>query len=75
MRPVTKRDALVHTTLRYSVSHMKLKTPCVKSLSTKGSEVRVNMDEPENPAMVNLAHMGSLQGVAIRVVEFSSLQN
>ena len=29
---------------------------------TKGSEVRVNMDEPENPAMVNLAHMGSLQG-------------
>jgi len=29
-----------------------------------GSEVRVNMDEPENPAMVNLAHMGSLQGVA-----------
>jgi len=31
---------------------------------TKGSEVRVNMDEPENPAMVNLAHMGSLQGVA-----------
>ena len=44
---------------------MKLKTPYVKSLlSTKGSEVRVNMDEPENPAMVNLAHMGSLQGVA-----------
>ena len=22
------------------------------------------MEEPENPAMVNLAHMGSLQGVA-----------
>ena len=30
------------------------------------------MDEPENPAMVNLAHMGSLQGVAIRAVEFSN---
>ena len=40
---------------------MKLKTPYVKSLlSTKGSEVRVNMDEPENPAMVNLAHMGGV---------------
>ena len=28
------------------------------------------MDEPENPAMVNLAHMGSLQGVALPVMEF-----
>ena len=28
------------------------------------------MEEPENPAMVNLAHMGSLQGVALPVMEF-----